>query len=111
MANIEAPTDTVLLANGDVDTEIPPPAHSPYAPDTLAIHADDYLNRVPDVAPPLHVATTFRYADDPDKLVPARELDVIQTPHFFLHAVLSAILSQSSSFTLFTLFSCYENNT
>ncbi|MCJ1370986.1 hypothetical protein MMC20_002201 [Loxospora ochrophaea] len=75
MANIEAPTDTVLLANGDVDTEIPPPAHSPYAPDTLAIHADDYLNRVPDVAPPLHVATTFRYADDPDKLVPARELD------------------------------------
>ncbi|KAI5918496.1 cystathionine beta-lyase [Camillea tinctor] len=33
-----------------------------------AIHADDFLNSHPSVAPPMHVATTFRYNDDPDKL-------------------------------------------
>lgn len=38
---------------------------------TLAIHADDALNVVPDVAPPIHLATTFRYAEDPDQLIPA----------------------------------------
>jgi hypothetical protein len=34
-----------------------------------AIHADDYLNDGQDVAPPLHVSTTFRYSRNPDKLV------------------------------------------
>lgn len=33
-----------------------------------AIHADDYVNSHSAVAPPLHVSTTFRYADDPDAL-------------------------------------------
>ncbi|OWO98341.1 hypothetical protein B2J93_2303 [Marssonina coronariae] len=28
------------------------------------IHADDYLNEGPDVAPPMHVSTTFRYSRD-----------------------------------------------
>jgi hypothetical protein len=32
-----------------------------YKPDTLAIHADDKLNFYTDVAPALHVSTTFRY--------------------------------------------------
>ena len=32
------------------------------------IHADDFLNKGQDVAPPLHVSTTFRYNRDPDKL-------------------------------------------
>jgi cystathionine beta-lyase len=32
------------------------------------IHADDFLNQGQDVAPPLHVSTTFRYNKDPDKL-------------------------------------------
>lgn len=32
------------------------------------IHADDYLNEGTDVAPPMHVSTTFRYDRDPDKL-------------------------------------------
>jgi cystathionine beta-lyase len=41
---------------------------------TLSLHADDALNVVADVAPPLHVATTFRYSDDPDKLTPVADL-------------------------------------
>ncbi|KAL8917817.1 MAG: hypothetical protein Q9172_005674 [Xanthocarpia lactea] len=43
---------------------------------TQAIHADDGLNATSDVAPPLHVSTTFRYADDPKDLVPAADADV-----------------------------------
>jgi hypothetical protein len=35
--------------------------HQAYKPDTLAIHADDRLNSYTDVAPALHVSTTFRY--------------------------------------------------
>ena len=38
------------------------------SPSTLAIHADDSLNIVTDVAPPVHVSTTFRYPRDPDQL-------------------------------------------
>jgi hypothetical protein len=41
------------------------------------IHADDYLNIGQDVAPPLHVSTTFRYNRDPDKLKVWSELEVI----------------------------------
>lgn len=33
-----------------------------------AVHADDYINNHRAVAPPLHVSTTFRYADDPEQL-------------------------------------------
>ncbi|KAH7034905.1 pyridoxal phosphate-dependent transferase [Microdochium trichocladiopsis] len=32
------------------------------------IHAGDHLNSHHAVAPPMHVSTTFRYSDDPDKL-------------------------------------------
>ncbi|KAI0483065.1 PLP-dependent transferase [Xylariaceae sp. FL0804] len=37
---------------------------------TQTIHADDYLNSHPAVAPPMHVSTTFRYSSDPEKLSP-----------------------------------------
>ncbi|PGH14539.1 hypothetical protein AJ80_05859 [Polytolypa hystricis UAMH7299] len=40
------------------------------APATLALHADDPLNTVTDVAPPLHVSSTYRYSDNPEELVP-----------------------------------------
>lgn len=40
------------------------------------IHADDFLNKGQDVAPPMHVSTTFRYSNNPDTLVPAAEVDV-----------------------------------
>lgn len=32
------------------------------------IHADDYLNQGSDVAPPMHVSTTFRYDKNPENL-------------------------------------------
>lgn len=38
-------------------------------PATQALHADDRLNMVPDVAPPIHLSTTFRYSNNPDELV------------------------------------------
>jgi cystathionine gamma-synthase len=45
------------------------------SPSTLAIHADDVLNSdgVTDVAPALHVSTTFRYTQDASKLFPVYE--------------------------------------
>ncbi|MCJ1479945.1 hypothetical protein MMC06_000099 [Schaereria dolodes] len=53
----------------------PDPSLSTYSLATRAIHADDYLNTNADVAPPLHVATTFRYADHPDNLIPAHDTE------------------------------------
>lgn len=41
---------------------------------TTLIHGDDKTTRVPDVAPPINVATTYRYTNDPAKLVTAEEL-------------------------------------
>lgn len=47
-----------------------------YSPATLAIHADDRLNaHTADVAPALHVSTTFRYSNNPTDLVPAADED------------------------------------
>lgn len=43
---------------------------------TRAIHADDELNTLTDVAPPMHVATTFRYSSNPDDLKPVAEWGV-----------------------------------
>ncbi|KAK5100309.1 hypothetical protein LTS08_005057 [Lithohypha guttulata] len=43
-----------------------------YSPSTLSIHADDPLNILTDVAPPIHVSTTFRYTTDPSQLRPFR---------------------------------------
>src|SRR5689334_11618218 len=40
-------------------------------PDTLAIHADDGLEQAPDVAPPIHVSTTFD-AENPAGLLYSR---------------------------------------
>jgi hypothetical protein len=46
------------------------------------IHADDFLNIGPDVAPPLHVSTTFRYNNNPDALIPAvdHKVNTFRTP-------------------------------
>jgi hypothetical protein len=41
-----------------------------------SVHADDYTNTHSAVAPPMHVSTTFRYTDDPDKLLPVYDDDV-----------------------------------
>jgi cystathionine beta-lyase/cystathionine gamma-synthase len=42
-------------------------------PATKALHADDRLNLVADVAPPIHLSTTFRYSNDPDQLIPSED--------------------------------------
>ncbi|KAB5530480.1 pyridoxal phosphate-dependent transferase [Coniochaeta sp. 2T2.1] len=47
---------------------------------SLSVHADDYINSHRAVAPPLHTSTTFRYAADPDDLVPWDNLDP-NAPH------------------------------
>lgn len=41
-----------------------------------SIHADDFLNSGQDVAPPLHVSTTYRYNSNPETLKPWAERDV-----------------------------------
>ncbi|KAH7376893.1 cystathionine gamma-synthase [Plectosphaerella cucumerina] len=53
-----------------------------YRPETLAVHGDDWLNNDTDVAPALHVSTTYRYADNPDELVPEHELPKPETTNF-----------------------------
>lgn len=50
-----------------------------YSASTLAVHGDDALNSTEDVAPAMHVSTTFRYTSDPDKLVPFSVADVVRS--------------------------------
>lgn len=61
-----------------VDGVKPPPTtgNQTRTPATTAIHADDHLNRTTDVAPPLHVSSTFRYEDDPETLKPVSQWEV-----------------------------------
>lgn len=47
---------------------------------TQTVHADDYLNSHPAVAPPMHVSTTFRYNRDPEKLKPWENINT-DNPH------------------------------
>jgi cystathionine gamma-synthase len=42
----------------------------PYKPATQGVHADNRVNVLTDVAPPIHTATTFRYPSNPDDLKP-----------------------------------------
>lgn len=47
---------------------------------TLALHADESLELENDIAPSIHVSTTFRYPKNPDELKPFydREIGVSQ---------------------------------
>lgn len=69
-------------SNPDAQPSIPQSRAPAYSLSTLGVHADDALNSSTDVAPPLHVSTTFRYASDPDKLIPISEADVCPTSQF-----------------------------
>ncbi len=68
--------------NGEQYQKDRPPSHimSSLSLSSRAIHADDFLNVNQDVAPALHVSTTFRYSKNPDKLVPNHQLDVSGNP-------------------------------
>ena len=68
--------------NGDDSSKAPLPGalledshHAPLNAElsSLALHVDDGLNVVGDVAPPIHVSTTFRYPKDPELLKPLHE--------------------------------------
>lgn len=52
-----------------------------YSPSTLGVHGDDGLNTSTDVAPAMHVSTTYRYPSNPDKLVPFSMDDVVCRHH------------------------------
>jgi len=43
---------------------------------TLSVHADDPINSYTDVAPAMHVSTTFRYPHDPSNLIPTGTSEV-----------------------------------
>jgi hypothetical protein len=45
-------------------------------PATLALHADESLRLVDDVAPPIHVSTTYKYPKNPDDLKPFYGRDI-----------------------------------
>jgi cystathionine beta-lyase/cystathionine gamma-synthase len=56
---------------------------SAYHPSTHGVHADDRINILTDIAPPIHTATTFRYPHDPSQLQPVPtegEFVDLQTP-------------------------------
>ena len=56
-------------------------------PATLALHADESLQTDNDIAPAIHVSTTFRYPEDPDELNPfyGRQIAVSWTSRLWTH--------------------------
>lgn len=50
-------------------------------PATRALHADDSLNLVTDVAPPMHLSTTFRFPSELEKLIPSEDPVVGSHPY------------------------------
>ncbi|KAL1839012.1 hypothetical protein VTJ49DRAFT_1987 [Mycothermus thermophilus] len=58
----------------------------PLALASRSIHADDYTNTHPAVAPPMHVSTTFRYPRNPDELVPWSEADPDAFENFYIYS-------------------------
>ena len=69
---------TISDQNGEQITEGPAlgKAVSHLSLSSQTVHADDFLNEGQDVAPPLHVSTTYRYNSDPSKLRTWAEKDV-----------------------------------
>ncbi|KAK4149762.1 pyridoxal phosphate-dependent transferase [Chaetomidium leptoderma] len=55
-----------------------------------SVHADDYTNSHTAVAPPMHVSTTFRYADDPNELLPWSDFDPARMDNPYIYSRASA---------------------
>jgi cystathionine beta-lyase len=73
-------TSTSLVSGSEnAEDHRPDPGLANLSLSSKTIHADDYLNKGRDVAPPLHVSTTFRYNRDPDQLKAHRKEDVRST--------------------------------
>lgn len=88
---------------------------------TLAIHADDSLALTADVAPPIHVSTTFRYPGghgsmhknvSPDDLVTAKELAAgAKAPHYYVYSRDGSPTSERLEHTLSVLLSPAPSST
>lgn len=66
------------MASIDADLLISPPKAwlTTYSAATRAIHADDGFQKTPDVAPAMHVSTTFEYSRNPAELKPIADSEV-----------------------------------
>lgn len=67
------------MASTGVPTGAPPELNKSVAGLSLAsraVHADDKISAHRAIAPAMHVSTTFRYHDDPEKLAPWDNVDV-----------------------------------
>lgn len=73
------------MADANETSIVVPETVSNLSISSRAIHSDDVLNDGrQDVAPALHVSTTFRYSSDPDKLVPINDSEVsYPDPHMY----------------------------
>ncbi|RWQ95792.1 hypothetical protein C8Q69DRAFT_467455 [Paecilomyces variotii] len=69
-----------------ISTAMPPANNSPAHPATRALHADDPLNQVTDVAPPIHLSTTYRYPNEPEDLIPSADPVVRISTHPSIHS-------------------------
>jgi cystathionine gamma-synthase len=56
---------------------------------TRAIHADDFVSPHRAIAPGIHTAVNFRYARDPDELVPEENKDVRSLSGFISFSALT----------------------
>ena len=76
---------------------------------TRSLHADDVLNVVTDVAPPMHLSTTFRYPDDPEASVPYADLGDVRCIPLFLPS--SSRIASPPPSTLVTKTTCSSPTT
>lgn len=69
---------STLSVNGnqDLSDHTPTKEIAKLSLSSQAVHADDFLNLGQDVAPAMHVSTTFRYSENPDKLKPLSHMTV-----------------------------------
>ncbi|KAG9238378.1 pyridoxal phosphate-dependent transferase [Amylocarpus encephaloides] len=64
-----------LEGHQTVEDHSPSHALSSLSLSSRTVHSDDFLNKGQDVAPPLHVSTTFRYSRNPEELKTWKEHD------------------------------------
>lgn len=77
---------------GSTPAELPYGAGASLSLATRSVHADDRISGSRDVAPAIHVSTTFRYSDDPDQLQPPKNYNVRDGPsHDLVRLVCSLV--------------------
>jgi len=76
--DLQKPNRSTTMASVDSDLSVRPPKPelTGYSAATRAVHADDAFQKTPDVAPAMHVSTTFEYSRNPADLKPIADSDV-----------------------------------